>query len=268
MSPKGDIDIARAFTDADASGRSSALAAYLDTVADGLSEYKRTTIEAMGLRPGDAGLDVGCGTGGEVRLIAERVGASGRAVGVDSSGDLFAAARERTPAGVAAEFVVADAHELPFADGAFAAARVERTLQHVADPAGVIAEMARVVRPGGRVVAAEPDWDTLVISSGDQQTARAVLDELRASTRNPALGRALAGYFADAGIEIITVDAVAFVVRDAPAASALFLLDGAVERVGTNVARRWLHDLGEQSSRGAFCAALTVFRVVGAITGA
>jgi ubiquinone/menaquinone biosynthesis C-methylase UbiE len=264
---KGDIDIARAFIDADASGRSKALAAYLDTVAGALAEYKRTSIEAMGLRPGDAGLDVGCGTGDEVRLIAERVGAAGRAVGVDVSADLLAAARERTPAGVAAEFVVADAHALPFADGEFAAARVERTLQHVADPAGVIAQMARVVRPGGRVVAAEPDWATLIISSGDRQTTRAVLDELWASGRNPAVGRAVAGYFADAGIAVNTVDAVAILVRDATAARAVFLLDGAVERLGTDVARRWLDDLGEQSARGAFCAALTLFRVVGSSPG-
>jgi SAM-dependent methyltransferase/GNAT superfamily N-acetyltransferase len=259
------VDLARAFTDADASGRSEALAAYLDTVGGALAEHKRSSIEAMGLRPGDAGLDVGCGTGDEVRLIAERVGASGRAVGVDVSGDLLAAARERTPAGIAAEFVVADAHALPFADGEFAAARVERTLQHVADPAGAIAQMARVVRPGGRVVAVEPDWDTLVISSADHQTTRAILGELRASGRNPAVGRAVAGYVADAGIAVNTVDAVALVVRDAAAARAFFQLDGAVERVGTDVARRWLDDLGEQSARAAFCAALTLFRVVGTI---
>jgi ubiquinone/menaquinone biosynthesis C-methylase UbiE len=218
----------------------------------------------MELRPGDAGLDVGCGTGDEVRMIAERVGASGRAVGVDVSGDLLETARERTRAGVAAEFVLADASTLPFADGEFAAARVERTLQHVADPAGVIAQMARVVRPGGRVVASEPDWDTLVISSGDQRTTRAVLDEHRASVRNPAVGRAVAGYFTEAGLAVGTVVAEAFVIRDATAARTLFLLDDAVERVGTDTARRWLQDLGEQSGRGAFCAALTGFRVVAA----
>jgi ubiquinone/menaquinone biosynthesis C-methylase UbiE len=255
--------IARAFTDPDASGRSRALAAYLDAVGGMLAEHKRASIDAMGLRPGDAGLDVGCGTGDEVRLIAERVEASGRAVGVDVSGDLLAVARERTPGHTAAEFVRADAHAVPFADGEFAAARVERTLQHVADPAGVIAQMARVVRPGGRVVAAEPDWDTLVISSGDQQTTRAILDELRASSRDPAVGRAVAGYFADAGIAVDEVEALAVLVRDATAARASFLLDGAVERVGSEVARRWLDDLDQQSSRGAFCAALTMFRVVG-----
>jgi hypothetical protein len=52
-------------------------------------------------------------------------------------------------------------------------------------------------------------------------------------------------------------------VRDATAARASFLLDGAVERVGTERARRWLEDLDEQSARGAFCASLTMFRVVG-----
>jgi ubiquinone/menaquinone biosynthesis C-methylase UbiE/GNAT superfamily N-acetyltransferase len=260
-------DLARAFTDADASGRSEELAAYLDTVAGAMGEYKRSSIESMALRPGDAGLDVGCGTGDEVRLIAERVGASGRAVGVDLSGDLLAAARARTPAGTTAEFVVADAHALPFADGEFAAAHVERTLQHAADPAGVIGEMARVVRAGGRVVATEPDWDTLVISSDDRTTTQEVLGELRASSRNPAVGRAVAGYFADAGIAVNSVDAAAGVFRDATKARGLFLLDGAVERVGTDDARRWLHDLGEQSARGTFCAALTVFRTVGTIAG-
>jgi ubiquinone/menaquinone biosynthesis C-methylase UbiE/GNAT superfamily N-acetyltransferase len=265
---KGNLDIPRGFADADASGRSDALAAYLDTVAGVLAEHKRTSIEAMELRPGDAGLDVGCGTGDELRLIAARVGTAGRAVGVDVSRDLVAAARERTPAGVAVEFVVADAHRLPFADREFAAARVERTLQHVANPAGVVAEMARVVRPGGRVVAHEPDWDTLVISSGDRQTTRAILDELRATSRNPAVGRAVAGHFADAAIAVNTVDAVAVVIRDAMAARAFFLLDGAVERVGTDIARRWLHDLGEQSARGAFCAALTIFHIVGTIPDA
>jgi ubiquinone/menaquinone biosynthesis C-methylase UbiE len=262
---KRDTDLARAFTDADASGRSRALAAYLDTVAGALAGYKRRSIDAMGLRPGDAGLDVGCGTGHEVRLIAERVGAAGRAVGVDMSGDLLAAARERTPAGMAAEFVMADAHTLPFADGEFAAARVERTLQHVADPAGVVAAMARIVQPGGRVVALEPDWDTTAISSADRPTTRAVLDELSASSRNPAVGRALAGCFVDAGIAVNAVDALPLVVRDARKARALFLLDGAVGRVGTEAARRWLDDLDEQSRRGAFCAALTVFLTVGTI---
>jgi SAM-dependent methyltransferase len=261
MSGRGDI--ARAFANAGASSSSEALTAYLDAVACVMAEHKRETVEAMGLRPGDAAVDVGCGTGDEVRLIAERVGPSGRAVGVDVNGELLAAARERTPQHLKVAFVAADAHALPFAAGEFAAARVERALQHMVNPGGVVAEMARIVCPGGRVVALEPDWETLVISSGDRHTTRAILDQLRTSSPNPTVGRNLARYFADAGIALETVDAKALVIRDPAAATRLFLLDDAAKRVRTKLAAQWLADLGQQTPQGGFCAALTQFAVVG-----
>ena len=176
-------DLARPFTDPDASGAIASLAAYLQEVGGVLAERKRASIDAMALQRGDAALDVGCGTGDEVRLLAERVGRSGRSVGVDLSEKLLAIARERTPPDVGAEFVAADAHALPFGDGEFAAARVERTLLHVAAPARVVQEVARVVRIGGRVVALEIDWDTLVISSDDAETTREILDAQRAGIR-------------------------------------------------------------------------------------
>jgi ubiquinone/menaquinone biosynthesis C-methylase UbiE len=264
----GDTEIGHAFKDPDASGSSEALAAYLDNVAIVLSAQKRASIDAMALAPGDAGLDVGCGAGDEVRLIAERVGPSGRAVGVDVSEDLLVTARERTPEGVGAEFVAADAHALPFADDEFAAARVERALQHMSDPGRAVAEIARVVRRGGRVVAGDPDWETLVVSSRDPETTRVVLDEYRATIRNPAVGRAIAGYFIDAGIAIESMEAVAMAIPDGTAATLFFPLQGAVERVGTEAARSWLDDLHEQTARGAFCAALTGFVIVGTVAGA
>ena len=166
----------------------------------------------------DAALDVGCGTGDEVRLLAERVGRSGRSVGVDLSEKPLAIARERTPPALGAEFVAADAHALPFGDGEFAAARVERTLLHVAAPARVMQEVARVVRIGGRVVALETDWDTLVISSDDAETTREILDAQRAGIRHPSVGRTLARYFVDAGIVPDRVDALAVAICDATAA--------------------------------------------------
>ena len=95
-----------------------------------------------------------------------------------------------------------------------------------------------------------------------------MLDALRAAARQPAVGRAVAGYFADAGITVNLVDAVALAVRSATAARAVFQLDEAAEYVGAEVARRWLEDLAHQSARGAFCAALTIFRVVGTIPDA
>src|SRR5437763_12637077 len=99
-----------------------------------------------------------------------------------------------------AEFISADAHALPFTDGMFAGARVERALQHMDDPSAVVREMSRVVCAGGRVVALEPDWDTLVLSGDDLATQRAIarVD----SFRHPDIGRRLAALFVEAGLEL------------------------------------------------------------------
>jgi ubiquinone/menaquinone biosynthesis C-methylase UbiE len=155
---------------------------------------KRETVEAMRLPPGGAGLDVGCGLGDEVRAIAEH---GGRAVGVDSSEALIAEARRRSDH----EFLVADAHELPFEDGTFDGVRVERTLQHVEDPAKVVAEMLRVTRPGGRVVAIEPDWDTLVIDARPLEATRRVTRAWADGIRHADIGRRLGGLLGTADVE-------------------------------------------------------------------
>lgn len=255
--------IQRAFAEGHARSVSEVLSPYLDAVSAVMAEQKRETIEAMDLLAGDAGLDVGCGAGDEVRLIAERVGPSGRAVGVDVNEGLLATARERAPGDLAVAFLLADAHALPFADGEFAAARVERALQHMADPSGAIAEMARVVRPGGRVVALEPDWETLAISSRNDRTTRAIRDDLLARAVSPTIGRNLGQCFADAGIVLETVRAQALVIRDPATARRLFLLDDAANRVGTDAANQWLAALNEATAESGFCAALTQFAVVG-----
>jgi SAM-dependent methyltransferase len=90
-------DIASGFADVDATGAAASFVGYLDTAASLLTEHKRATVDALWLSLGDAAIDVGCGIGDEVRVIAERVGPHGRAVGVDLSEDLLAQARQRTP---------------------------------------------------------------------------------------------------------------------------------------------------------------------------
>jgi ubiquinone/menaquinone biosynthesis C-methylase UbiE len=71
-------------------------------------------------------------------------------VGIDASEAMIAEAWKRSKdTGLAVEFVVGDAHRLDLPDGSFDASRAERTLQHVAEPARAVADLARVTRPGG-----------------------------------------------------------------------------------------------------------------------
>ena len=64
------------------------------------------------------------------------------------------------------ELGAGDVHALPLADGSMDRAKVDRVLQHVQNPAKALAEARRVLRPGGLLCMAEPDWDTLVVADG------------------------------------------------------------------------------------------------------
>ncbi len=100
-------------------------------------------------------LDVGCGNGAFTALIVERC-APAAVHGVDPSPEQLAHARTRSDVGPA-EFRLGDARALPFADGAFDAAVMPLVIFFVPEPAVGVAEMARVVRPGGLVSAYA--WD-------------------------------------------------------------------------------------------------------------
>src|SRR5437763_14016401 len=85
-----------------------------------------------------------------------------------------------------------DIHNLHLADSSVDRAHTDRVLQHVADPSTVLAETRRVLRPGGRAVFAEPDWDTLIVDYPDLAVPRAytrfVADGV---VRNAGIGRQL-----------------------------------------------------------------------------
>ena len=147
----------------------------------------------------------------------------------------------------------------------FAGARVEHALQHMDNPSAVVREMSRVVCAGGRVVALEPDWDTLVLSADDLATQRAIA---RAdSFRHPDIGRRLAALFMKAGLELRGLHAIAYPFRDLAVAESILMLSGAVEIVGTDAAWAWHKGLPEQAARGVFCAALAGFVAVGVVPG-
>ncbi len=106
--------------------------------------------------PGSRVLDVATGTGDLAIELARRVAPGGEVVGSDFSEAMLARARTKTkPASAELRFEWGDALELPFADGTFDAATVGFGARNFSDLAGGLAEMARVVRPGGRVVVLE-----------------------------------------------------------------------------------------------------------------
>jgi len=120
--------------------------------------WRRFAVARTGLQPGGKGLDVCCGTGMLALEQAKVIGASGRVTGLDFCADMLAKASEnisRTPFAGVIELVLGKATELPFPDNAFDCATIGFALRNVPDVRKTIAEMRRVIRPGGKVVSLE-----------------------------------------------------------------------------------------------------------------
>ncbi len=115
--------------------------------------WRRQAVRLVGVVRGERGLDVCAGTG-DLSFALQRAGAA--VVGADFCVPMIARAAQKPPLDSGGpRFLAADALQLPFADGAFDFATVAFGIRNVADPVAGLREMARVVRPGGRVVVLE-----------------------------------------------------------------------------------------------------------------
>lgn len=111
--------------------------------------WRRRAADLAALAPGDRVLDVAAGTGDLTIELARRVGPAGEAIGCDFSEDMLTLARRKAPG---LRFEHGDALALDYADGEFDAATVGFAARNFSDLDRGLAEMVRVVRPGGRVV--------------------------------------------------------------------------------------------------------------------
>jgi ubiquinone/menaquinone biosynthesis C-methylase UbiE len=117
----------------------------------------RSLMAAAGVKPGDRVLDVGCGPGYFVRMLAEAVGPTGSAVGVDAAPEMIDYARRKARRLSNCRFESASAEELPFPDASFDVVVSSLMLHHLPDELRLQAasEMKRVLRPGGTVLVAD-----------------------------------------------------------------------------------------------------------------
>ncbi len=174
--------------------------------ADSIKAYKQRTYELAGATTGRRILDLGCGTGYDAMAMATLVGNGGEVVGIDRSEGMVKEARQRAEGvGLPVRFEVGDAMALPFPDNYFDGARADRVFQHLADPERALAEMIRVVRPGGSIVLTDPDYGSSMMDVADIHLGRRVKTFLTDLVANPWSGRKLKPMMQTAGLTDLTL---------------------------------------------------------------
>lgn len=257
-----------AAVDAQAAQQRAAMIAYLADAA-GNAEIRRVRAEAEALappRPGDRVLDAGCGIGEVAGEWAARVAPHGEVVGVDRSRDLVHLAAERSAA-PNVHFVHGDITGLDFPDRHFDLARAERVIQHLPEPAAALAELVRVVRPGGAVCVVDTDWASLLIEGVDPALVASVGEEARAAgfPVGQTAGRQLHRRLAEAGLVELRVRPVTLAFTDVAAAAQVlpFLRDASGTPFDTPAGRRFQGAVREAERAGRLLCGLTMWAVAG-----
>ena len=231
--------------------------------------YKERSYELLNLSAGLSVLDLGCGLGDDAFRMAARVGAGGLVVGVDASMRLISGAVGRLPAGLHVRFAKADARRLPFSDGCLDRCRIDRTLQHIANPRQAIRELVRVLKPGGALLAYDNDWGTFSVSGRNEEATKLIAAAWEGSFTNPWIGRYLKLFFLEAGLQQVALEPSVSVLTDFEIADRVYNLrqtlahSVAVGGLAPAVAEDWLSDVQAQSQSGGFLCTLTAYTVVG-----
>jgi SAM-dependent methyltransferase len=171
-------------------------------------------LDGLGIAPGHVALDLGCGPSGILDLLAERVGPRGRVTGLEFNAASVARAREHAAQlNLTNVFVVqGDARATGLPSSTFDVVHARTLLINIPDPGEVIAEMARLARPGGWVAVLEPD--VALTLCYPPHPAWAQLVEIfvrvhRAENSDPFIGRRLPELFRQAGLTEIEIAAKA-----------------------------------------------------------
>lgn len=228
------------------------------------------SLETLGLAPGMRVLDAGPGVGFDACRFAERVGPGGHVLGVDASREMVARAERLRPAGLPQlSFTVGDAAALDLPDDGFDAVHCERLLQVHPGPERVLAELVRVLGPGGRLVAVEPDRGTLALDPGEPDVVRRLADESVAGFSDGWTNRKLGRYLRGTGPRDVRVEPATVVLHDlSTVLKAMNLgpsLDAAVAggRIRAEKRTALLAHLRDADEAGSFLFAMTTFRAVG-----
>lgn len=237
--------------------------------APSLMEQRRRTLEALKLVPGERVLDVGCGPGYLTLEMAAQVGPSGHVDGIDTSQPMLDVAAARCAAHPHIGLRFADATELPYADASFDAVAVVQVYLFVPALERALAEVARVLKPGGRAVVVDTDWDSVVMHTSDPERTERFLRIWKQRYVDATVARRFPGSLRRAGLVIehasaipiveLAPDEVSYSGSQLPEMTKFMINKGGIAPAE---AQAWEADIRDLAARGEYFYALNRYLFV------
>jgi SAM-dependent methyltransferase len=159
-------------------------------------------LDMLGLERGERVLDIGSGPGYLLASMAEAVGPAGAVQGMDLSEAMNAIARERCASMAWTSVGTGDACDLPYGDATFDVVVSTQVYEYVADMPAAVAQLRRVLRPGGRALVLDTDWDSLVWNVSDRALHDRVIEAWEEHLADSRLPRRLAGLLRRGGFDV------------------------------------------------------------------
>jgi ubiquinone/menaquinone biosynthesis C-methylase UbiE len=212
----------------------------------------------LALEPGEQSLDIGSGPGHYAFEMASAVGDAGRVVGVDSAQESVETAQRRCAGLANVDFHRGDAAGLPFDGDEFDAVLSTQTFEYLSNVGAALAEVFRVLKPGGRVLIHDTEWDALAWHSSNRSRMNRLLTIWDNHLVDPHLPQTLGAKLAAAGFADVGVEPLVHVetTYDPASMSAILIkfVAGYVTSQGAadSEVAAWADDLHALGSRGEY----------------
>jgi ubiquinone/menaquinone biosynthesis C-methylase UbiE len=176
---------------------------------------KHRTLEMADIQDGHMVLDVGCGTGVDAIQMATLVGQSGHVFGIDLSQEMILSAQKNAAAvDLPITFRCSSIYQLEFENSFFDRCRADKTFQHLSDPRAALKEMIRVTKPGGKIIIADPDHDSLIIDTPFTDVNQRFTRFRSAHMPQGGIAHQMYGICKELGLVNVYVDALTHVYTD------------------------------------------------------
>ena len=222
-------------------------------------------LKPAGLTSGMRVLDVGSGPGFFARGVADLV-APGRVDGVDINAEFVRSANARFADCDAVAFHAIEDHVLPFSDATFDRVICKNVLEYVPDLSATLAEVARVLKPGGRVQIIDSDWGFVIVEPWPPATVNRFFEAASPAFKTPHIGRKAAGALARVGFTDVQIRLSPFVDQSGRGLHVLRNMASYIETFDTmpmEEVQDLLAQVEETAAAGQFLFCLPQFLITG-----